>query len=109
MQIKGLEGATKEQIQLEVQHGAKFVIYQYCISVLVITFKRPSDIYYVRPNESAVTQGLGFTLLSLLAGWWGIPWGPIYTIQSVWVNFHGGRDVTQSVLTSLGTLKAART
>jgi len=31
-------------------------------------------------------QSLPFTLLSLLLGWWGNPWGPIYTIQSLWVN-----------------------
>ena len=46
-------------------------------------------------------QGLPFTLLSLLLGWWGIPWGPIYTIQSLWVNLKGGRDVTQEIMPSM--------
>jgi len=47
---------------------------------------------------------LGFTLLSLVLGWWGIPWGPIYTVQSLWVNAQGGRDVTREVAAALAVL-----
>jgi hypothetical protein len=89
------------QLQAEIQQGGRFVMYQYCISLLVITFKRSSNIYFISHEQSAVVKGLPFTLLSLVLGWWGIPWGPIYTIQSVWVNFKGGRDVTQEVIASM--------
>lgn len=100
--IIGMEGIQSgAQLQQEIASGAKFVVYQYCISVLVMTFRRPSGIYFVRAEESRVMKGLGFTLLSLLLGWWGIPWGPIFTIQAVWTNFSGGKDVTQAVLASL--------
>jgi len=91
-------------LQQEIQQGGKFVIYQYCISLLVITFKRPSNIYFISHESNAVVKGLPFTLLSLLLGWWGIPWGPIYTIQSVWINFKGGRDVTNEVAASLASV-----
>ena len=47
-------------------------------------------------------RGLPWTLLTLLAGWWGIPWGPIYTIQSLVVNLKGGKDVTASLAAQLG-------
>jgi hypothetical protein len=97
MKITGIDGLSDAQIQHEIQQGAKFVIYQYCVSVVVLTFKRPSDIHFIRAGESAVTKGLGFTALSALVGWWGIPWGPIYTVQSIWVNSHGGRDVTSQI------------
>lgn len=100
--IVGLEGIQSGgQLQQEIQQGGKFVMYQYCISLLIITFKRPSNIYFIRQEESAVVKGLPFTLLSLLLGWWGIPWGPIYTIQSIWVNFKGGKDVTKDVVASM--------
>lgn len=89
------------QLQQEIQQGAKFVIYQYCISLLVITFKRSSNIYFIRHEENAVVKGISFTLLSLVLGWWGIPWGPIYTIQSLWVNLNGGKDVTKEILASM--------
>ena len=101
MKIVGIEGLDGQQLALELQRGARFLIYQYCISILILTFKRPSDIYFVRAGESAVSKGLGFSFISLLLGWWGIPWGPIYTIGSFITNFGGGKDVTQEVLTSL--------
>jgi hypothetical protein len=101
MQIIGIEGLTRTQVQLEVQQGARFVIYQYCISVIVMSFKRFSSIHFIRPGQSAVGRGLGWSVLSLFLGWWGIPWGPIWTIHSLWVNFSGGRDVTNEVLASM--------
>jgi hypothetical protein len=91
------------QLQQEIQQGGKFVMYEYCISLLIITFKRPSNIYFISHEENAIVKGLPFTLLSLLLGWWGIPWGPIYTIQSLWVNFKGGKDVTKEVAASIGS------
>ena len=94
-------------LQQEIQQGAKFVMFQYCISVLVITFRRSSNIYFISHSDNAVVKGLPFTLLSLVLGWWGIPWGPIYTIQSIWVNFSGGKDVTREVLASM--MSAAQT
>jgi hypothetical protein len=88
-------------LQQEIASGGKFVAYQYCISVLIMTFKRSSNIYFIPASESRTFKGLGFSLLSLFLGWWGIPWGPIYTIQSLWTNFNGGKDVTQEVLASM--------
>ena len=105
--IRGIEGMKNGELDFEVQRGGKFVLFQYCISIIVLTFRRPSDIYFLRQGESAVGKGLPFTLLSLVAGWWGIPWGPIYTIQSVYSNSRGGKDVTQAVLNSLKAQAAA--
>ena len=78
MNIIGMDGMTRQDIDLEISRGGKFVMYQYCISALIITFKRRSDIYFVRADENAVVKGMGYTTLSLLLGWWGIgheePW-----------------------------------
>ena len=38
--INGLEGVTGAQLSAELKSGGKFVIYLYCLSILVITFKR---------------------------------------------------------------------
>ena len=98
--IRGIEGMKQGELEFEIQRGAKFVLFQYCISLIIITFRRPSDIYFLKQGESPAMKGLPFTLLSLVAGWWGIPWGPIYTIQSVYNNSRGGKDVTQAVMQS---------
>ena len=102
--IVGLEDIQSGgHLQAEINQGGKFVIYQFCISILVMTFKRSSNVYFITHDQNAVVKGLPFTLLSLVFGWWGIPWGPIYTIQSVVVNFQGGKDVTKEVLASMAS------
>jgi hypothetical protein len=101
MQIKGVEGLTREQLRSEVNRGGRFVLFQYCISVLIMTFRRSSDIYFIRVDESAARRSIGFTIVSLVAGWWGFPWGPIYTIGAVVTNLAGGKDVTAEVLQSM--------
>jgi len=98
VKIEGIAGMTAEQVRFEVQRGARFVLFQYCISVLILTFRRPSDIYLIRAEESAVVKGLPFSLLTLLLGWWGIPWGPIYSVQSLITNFGGGKNVTAEIM-----------
>jgi hypothetical protein len=98
MTIKGMEGLSDEEVEQELERGAKFVVYSYCISILVMTFKRGSDIHFVRAGESAVGVGMKYTILSLVAGWWGFPWGPIYTIGSLVTNLQGGTDVTGDVM-----------
>ena len=80
--------------------GGRFVVYEYCVSIVIMTFRRPSDIYFIRAGERSVA-GFGFTLLTLFLGWWGFPWGPIYTIGVLITNLSGGKDVTAEVVASL--------
>ncbi len=98
MKIQGADGLTFDQVQREVARGGKFVQYQYCFSVLVMTFRRSTDIYFIRPDQSAVGTGMRWTLISLVAGWWGFPWGLIYTPMALVQNLKGGKDVTSQVM-----------
>jgi hypothetical protein len=107
MKVVGIAGMAPEQVAFEVQRGGKFVYFQYCVSLLVITFKRPSNIYFIRAGESAVSKGLPFSILSLLLGWWGIPWGLIWTPMVIFTNFRGGKDVTNEVVSGLQNVKLA--
>ena len=100
--IVGFEAIqSTAQLQEEIRQGGKFVMYQYCISLAVITFKRWSRVYFIRHDQSAAMKGLPFTLLTLVLGWWGFPWGPIYTIQTLWINLRGGKDITRDLVASM--------
>ncbi len=101
MNVEGPGTKTPAELIMELQNGARLVVFHYCVSLLVVTFKRSSDVYLVKPGESALRKGMGYTLLSLLLGWWGIPWGLIYTLESIVINLQGGRDVTQEVVAAL--------
>ena len=48
MQIKGIESMTSQELAREVAHGGKFVIYQYAISVVILSFKQGFG-YLLRP------------------------------------------------------------
>jgi len=101
MKIRGVEGLSLAQVQDEVSRGAKFVIFTYNFSVIVMSFKRPTDVYFVKAGEKAILKGLPWTLLSLVVGWWGFPWGIIYTIQTLITNLGGGKNITEPVMQSL--------
>jgi hypothetical protein len=96
--IKGIEGMNDAEIIAEVDRGGRFFYYQYCISIIVMTFRRSSDIYFIRDGESRISKGMSFTLLSILFGWWGIPWGPIYTVGALIKNLGGGEDITDKII-----------
>jgi hypothetical protein len=96
-----IAGMSPNEIAFEIQRGGRFVVYQYCFSIIFMTFKRNAPVRFVRAGESASAKGLPFTLLTLVVGWWGIPWGFIYTPQVIYKNLKGGVDVTHYVLNQL--------
>jgi hypothetical protein len=91
-------GMSPQELAFEIQRGGRFIVYQYCVSLLVVTFRRNSPVKFLRAGESATVKGLPFTLLTLVLGWWGIPWGFIYTPQVLYKNLKGGTDITAAVL-----------
>jgi hypothetical protein len=94
-------GLQPAQILDAVDRGARFVVYQYSISAIIITFRRNSAVQFVKAGESAVTKGIPYILISLVLGWWGFPWGFIFTPQAIYRDLKGGTDVTSVVLTYL--------
>ncbi len=86
------------ELKQKVAAGAKFVYFEYTVSIVVATFKRPTDIYFIDAHESAAKHSWHLSTLTGIMGWWGIPWGPIYTIGTFVTNFGGGKDVTAEVM-----------
>jgi hypothetical protein len=99
--IIGIDGMTAKDLNTHIENGAKFVIYMYCVSVVVMSFKRYSDFYFIMPGEKSSKYASPFNRISLLAGWWGIPWGPIWTIKALRTNKKGGVDMTAQVAAQL--------
>ena len=95
--LQGLQGVSRTELEKELAAGGRFVFYEYCISLLICTLRRPSDVVFLRAGEWGWVRGIPFTLLSLAFGWWGVPWGVIYTPLTLVTNFSGGCDVTADV------------
>ena len=107
MPIRGTEGLSPADLQAELARGARFVAYQWCASIVVMTFKRSSGIYYLRPGQTGFGPNFRWSLLSLVAGWWGFPWGPIYTLSALVTNLRGGLDVTAAIAADLANKHGA--
>ena len=96
------ENLPPEILEQEIHRGGRFIIYDYCISLIFISLQRSSEPVLVRAGESPVAKSLPYTALSLALGWWGFPFGIIFTFMALFTNLRGGRDVTDEVLYQIG-------
>ncbi len=91
-----------EDLKYKVAKGARFIVFQYCISLLfAISLRRFSKAYFVDRFETTEKFAKKYNILSLIFGWWGIPWGPVYTLRSLTVNKKGGLDVTEDIMLNI--------
>jgi hypothetical protein len=97
MRIDGIDNLTPAELEAELAAGGRFVFYEYCISFVVLSLRCPTRIRFLRAGEYGVLPGLPYVLVSLLLGWWGLPWGIIYTPLTIFTNLCGGHDVTKQV------------
>ncbi|MEY4489649.1 MAG: hypothetical protein RIQ79_2157 [Verrucomicrobiota bacterium] len=98
MQIVGATNLSEEEIALKITEGHRLVSYPFCVSILILTFRRSSDVYLLKPGENGRSLAFGYGAISFLLGWWGIPWGPIYTVVSISECISGGKDHSQAFL-----------
>jgi hypothetical protein len=101
MKIRNIEGLSAQDLQQEVNKGARFIYYVFTVSLLFITFKRTSDVFLVRQDEKTMIKALPYTMISAFFGWWGIPYGPRYTLETIRTNLRGGKDVTDDVMATV--------
>jgi hypothetical protein len=85
---------TRDEVAKWLIMGGRVVVYEFCISLLFITLRRPSAPVCLHAGERGIVRGLPYSLLSLLFGWWGIPWGLIYTPLTIMTNMMGGFDIS---------------
>jgi hypothetical protein len=101
MKIIGIEGMSRDEVIEEVERGGRFVLFTYTISLIFVTFRQPTPVYFIRAGRWAVGKGFGPTIMTFALGWWGIPWGPIFSIGSIARNLTGGKNVTVEVMDNL--------
>jgi hypothetical protein len=95
--VQALSASAPATVQQRAADLPRLVIFHYCVSLGIVSFKRSSGIKVIPPGGSRFLAALPYTLISLCAGWWGIPWGPIWTLEAIGRNLGGGTDVTELV------------
>jgi hypothetical protein len=71
------------------------VRFEYCISLVFLTWRRESELVQVPAGWPAFLAGLPYCLITLVLGWWGVPWGIFLTPVVLWNNIRGGRVVAE--------------
>lgn len=96
-----------EEVRTRVAAGARLVRFEFCISALVFTIRRQSAVSITDSWQQRYLRGLWYSVVALLLGPWGVPWGLVYTPWAVWVNLTGGVDETDAVLAWLDSRERA--
>jgi hypothetical protein len=92
---------TFEQLIESRQSGNTFVVYEYLFPrPLFPPVKRISRLYYIHSGEKLSKYAFRYNLMTLIWGWWGLPFGPFYTFATLKHN-KTGTDFTEDVLDNL--------
>jgi len=60
------------------------------LSLFVVTYKKAYA--YILCAKCRIKYSLLFNLEVFLLGWWGFPWGPVYSIEALFENMKGGEQ-----------------
>lgn len=88
------DGLTAAELRSYRDRGWRCVRFVWCNSNVISTVERQSCVYLTQNWRDRTLRGIGYSLLSLACGPWGVPWGIWRTAESIWINSTGGRDVT---------------
>jgi hypothetical protein len=89
---------TFEEIIEAKNDGGSFVTYQWIIPLpLFYPVRRLSKVYFIPKGGNKAKYAKKYNMISLIIGWWGLPWGPIFVNRSLSLNKKGGVDVTDDV------------
>lgn len=78
---------------MKVSLDTKITRFQFCLSLIFMTIKVPSGYLFTEKMFTVAMNNIAYTVCSLIFGWWGLPWGPIYTIQVTFSNIFGGKKM----------------
>lgn len=81
-------GATLDYNGVPISKQSVITRFRYCYSYLVMTSSRSSGMYLADGLDGSEAKNAKLTcqLITAFSGWWGIPWGIVYSIQFLFSN-----------------------
>lgn len=76
-----------------VRPETQVTVYEATASFFLVTIRFKSRMYFPEAGDGTRAR-LVCSLASLLFGWWGVPWGPIWTLVALNRNLRGGQLAT---------------
>lgn len=68
----------------------RFVIFRIVKSFILIT--NQSYLQGIFCSDCAEKKAIQASSITLILGWWALPWGPLYSIQALFINMMGGQQ-----------------
>lgn len=99
--IPGIQGLSAADLQREINLGGRFVAYHQVSSVIYVSWREEVSLCFLKKGQPHPANRLGAILHSFFFGWWGFPWGPLWTITAILANLMGGEDVTDRTVADL--------
>ena len=65
------------------------VRYVLVLSLVAVTLHWTSRVHETRDGRERLLRGLPYSLFNAAFGWWGVPWGPVRTVQAFAANLTG--------------------
>ena len=71
-----------------IGYNSRLTRFRYCYSYIFMTSTRSSALYLTEGLDGGEAGNAKLTcqLITALSGWWGIPWGIVYSIQFLFSN-----------------------
>lgn len=91
--IRNVGNISDLEVYNRIENGSRLVKYTWVVSLLFVTFNNDTKLFLVNKNQKGVRQGIIFSIITILFGWWGIPSGPGRSIKALKSNFSGGNKV----------------
>ena len=95
------EQSTLESIHQAIEEGGQFIVFLYCFSFLVISFRRYSPAILIKSSESINDYKKKYNKISYWLGWWAVPYGIGNTLACIKFNNNNGLDVTEDIMLNL--------
>lgn len=97
-----IEGnTTLDELKTQIENGSRFILFPYCVSIFAFTFRKFSPAFLIKKDEDTSKHIRKFNLYTILLGWWGFPWGPIYSVKALHASKKGGLDVTDDIMLNI--------
>ena len=86
-------GGRRRRSSGRSSEGGRYVQFAYAVSIIILSFENYSKPVFIPRGKGTFGPALPYIFVSLFFGWWGFPWGPIFTIKSLITNLKGGVEV----------------
>lgn len=95
------ENSSLETIHSTIESGGQFVVFLYCFSFLVFSFRRFSKAILIENNEALENHKIKYNRISYLFGWWAVPYGIGNTLACIKLNKQGGINVSEDIMLNI--------